>query len=159
MWVTANVTESNVAKLPKIKDGTFRLSATAYPGREFSARLLSVGATVDPQTRTVPVLAQAENADDLFKLGMFVHIHLDSSATETVLTVPAAAAVEIDGQNFVFVPVKNAAENQVVFSAARGDRPADRRPRGDQGGLEPGRPDRLFRQLHAQERADPAEPD
>ena len=56
------------------------LSATAYPGREFSARLLSVGATVDSQTRTVPVLAQAENADGLFKLGMFVQIHLDSSA-------------------------------------------------------------------------------
>ena len=32
VWVTANVSESDVAKLPKIKDGTFRLSATAYPG-------------------------------------------------------------------------------------------------------------------------------
>ena len=43
VWVTANVSESDVAKLPKIKDGTFRMSATAYPNREFSARLLSVG--------------------------------------------------------------------------------------------------------------------
>ena len=34
-----------------------------------------------PQTRTLPVLAQAENTDDLFKLGMFVRIHLDSSAS------------------------------------------------------------------------------
>lgn len=106
VWVTANVTESDVDKLPRIKDGSFRMSATAYPGREFSARLLSVGATVDPQTRTLPVLAQAENAEDLFKLGMFVRIHLDSSAIESVLTVPAAAAVEIEGQNFVFVPAK-----------------------------------------------------
>ncbi len=57
VWVTANVSEANVGKLPKLKDGTFRMSATAYPGREFSARLLSVGATVEPQTRTVPVLA------------------------------------------------------------------------------------------------------
>ncbi len=111
VWVTANVSEANVAKLPKIEDGTFRMSATAYPGREFSARLLSVGATVDPQTRTVPVLAQAENADGLFKLGMFVQIHLDSSSTETVLTVPAAAVVEIDGQNYVFIPAKNAHAN------------------------------------------------
>ncbi len=107
VWVTANVSEVNVAKLPKITDGTFRLSAKAYPGREFSARLLSVGATVDAQTRTVPVLAQAENADGLFKLGMFVQIHLDSSSTESVLTVPAAAVVEIDSQNYVFIPVKN----------------------------------------------------
>jgi membrane fusion protein, heavy metal efflux system len=112
VWVTANVTESDVEKLPKLKDGSFRMSATAYPGREFSARLLSVGATVDPQTRTLPVLAQADNAEDLFKLGMFVRIHLDSSAVESVLTVPAAAAVEIDGQSVVFVPVKNSPENR-----------------------------------------------
>jgi multidrug efflux pump subunit AcrA (membrane-fusion protein) len=112
VWVTANVTESDVAKLPKIKDGTFRLSATAYPGREFSARLLSVGASVDAQNRTVPVLAQAENEEGLFKLGMFVRIHLDSSSSEEVLTAPTAAVVEIDGQNFVFLPVKNTPENR-----------------------------------------------
>ncbi len=115
VWVTANVSEVNVAKLPKIKDGTFSLSAKAYPGREFSARLLSVGAAVDAQTRTVPVLAQAENADDLFKLGMNVQIHLDSSSTESVLTVPDAAVVEIDGQSYVFVPVKNG-PSEHVFS-------------------------------------------
>ena len=112
VWVTANVTESDVDKLPKIKNGSFRMSATAYPGREFSARLLSVGATVDTQTRTLPVLAQAENAEELFKLGMFVRIHLDSSAVESVLTVPAAAAVEIEGQNVVFVPAKKSPENR-----------------------------------------------
>jgi membrane fusion protein, heavy metal efflux system len=115
VWVTANVTESDVDKLPKIKDGSFRMSATAYPGREFSARLLSVGATVEPQTRTLPVLAQAENADELFKLGMFVRIHLDSSAVEPVLTVPAAAAADIEGQNVVFVPVKKSPENRSFY--------------------------------------------
>jgi membrane fusion protein, heavy metal efflux system len=112
VWVTANVTESDVAKLPRIKDGLFRMSATAYPDREFSARLLSVGATVDPLTRTVAVLAQADNAEDLFKLGMFVRIHLDSSAGESVLTVPASAVVDIEGQNSVFVPVRNAPDNR-----------------------------------------------
>jgi membrane fusion protein, heavy metal efflux system len=111
VWVTANVSEANLAKLPSIKDGTFRISAKAYAGREFSARLLSVGATVDPQTRTVPVLAQAENADSLFVLGMFVQIHLDSSSTEAVLTVPAAAKVDIEGINYVFIPIKNASKD------------------------------------------------
>ena len=81
VWVTANVSEVHVADLPEIKGGTFRLSATAYPGREFSARLLSVGAVFDPHTRTVPVLAQADNAEGLFKLGMFVRIHLGGSST------------------------------------------------------------------------------
>ncbi len=59
---------------------------------------------VDPQTRTVPLLAQTENPDDLLKLGMFVRIMLDSSASEQVLTVPAGAVVEIETEKYVFVP-------------------------------------------------------
>ncbi len=104
VWVSAKVSESDVAKLPKLKDGTFRLSATAYPNREFPARLLSVGAMVDPQTRTVSILAQTDNPDDLLKLGMFVRIMLDSSSSEQVLTVPANAVVEIETEKYVFIP-------------------------------------------------------
>ncbi len=112
VWVTANVSESDVAKLPKIKDGVFRFTATAYPNREFSARLLSVGAIVDPQTRTVPLLAQTDNRDSLFKLGMFVRTNLDSSASENALTVPASAIVEIDNARYVFAPVKQGPQNR-----------------------------------------------
>jgi membrane fusion protein, heavy metal efflux system len=104
VWVTANVPESDVAKLPKMQDGTFRVTATSYPGREFQARLLSFGAAVDPQTRTVPLLTQTENRDGLLKPGMFVRILLDSSAGEEALTVPADSVIERDTLKFVFVP-------------------------------------------------------
>ena len=104
VWVTANVPESDVAKLPRMEGGTFRLTATSYPGREFQDQLLSFGAAVDPQTRTVPLLAQTENPEGLLKPGMFVRILLDSSASEQALTVPAAAVVEMDSVNFVFTP-------------------------------------------------------
>jgi membrane fusion protein, heavy metal efflux system len=112
VWVSAKVSESDVAKLPKLKDGTFSVTATAYPNREFSARLLSVGAMVDPQTRTVSVLAQTENPDDLLKLGMFMRIMLDSSSSEQVLTVPANAVVEIETEKYVFVPAGKEAGHQ-----------------------------------------------
>ncbi len=113
VWVTANVSESDVAKLPKIKDGVFRLTATAYPNREFSATLLSVGAMVDSQTRTVPLLAQTDNREGLFKLGMFMRINLDSSASENALTVPQSAIVEIENARYVFVPVEQGPQNRV----------------------------------------------
>jgi len=104
VWVTANVSESDVAKIPRIKGGTIRMTATAYPNRELSARILSVGALVDPLTRTVPLLAQTDNPGDLLKLNMFVRIMLDSSASERVLTVPAGAVVEIETEKYVFIP-------------------------------------------------------
>jgi len=118
VWVTANIAESDVASVPKIKGGAIRLSATAYGGRLFAAQLLSVGAMVDPQTRTVPLLAQTNNHDGLLKPGLFVRILLDSPITEQALTVPHAGVVEIEGKSGVFVPARTGAgaTNQHAFT-------------------------------------------
>ncbi len=115
VWVTANVSESDVAKLPKIKDGTIRFTATAYPKKDFTARLLSVGAVVDPQTRTLPLLAETDNPGDLLKPNMFVQILLDSSATEQALTVPASAVIEIETEKYVFVPADKGPANRTFI--------------------------------------------
>jgi RND family efflux transporter MFP subunit len=112
VWVTANVSESDIAKVPKIKNATFRMTATAYPDRQLTAHLLSVGALVDPQTRTVPLLAQTDNPDNLLKLGMFVRIILDSSTTQDVLTVPSGAVVEIETEKYVFIPSGQTSDHQ-----------------------------------------------
>ena len=119
VWVTANIAESDVASVPKIRGGAIRLSATAYGTRLFPAQLLSVGAMVDPQTRTVPLLAQSNNHDGLLKPGLFVRILLDSPTTKRTLTVPHAGVVEIEGKSGVFVPAKTggtAATDQHAFT-------------------------------------------
>ena len=67
---------------------------------------------VDPQTRTVPLLAQADNPDDLLKLGMFVQIILDSSASEQRAHGPGGAVVEIEAEKFVFVPAGKDADHE-----------------------------------------------
>jgi multidrug efflux pump subunit AcrA (membrane-fusion protein) len=105
VWVVANVYESDFASLHALRGGSVRLTATAYPGRSFEARLLSIGAVVDPATRTVPILAETQNPDDMFKLNMFVRISLDAAATEELVTVPISAVVEIEGRAGVFLPV------------------------------------------------------
>jgi RND family efflux transporter MFP subunit len=105
VWVMANVPESDLFVLPALRGGgTIRVTATAYPGRTFEARLLSVGSVVDAATRTVAILAETPNPDGLLKLGMFARIVLDSPVTQESLTVPAAAVVEVEGQKAVFVP-------------------------------------------------------
>lgn len=104
VWVMANVPESDFGILPALKRGTIRLSAVAYPGRTFEAKLLSVGAAVDPASRTVPIMAEAKNPDDILKLGMFVRITLDTPSTQEALTVPSGAIVEIEGKDGLFLP-------------------------------------------------------
>ncbi|WP_435020827.1 efflux RND transporter periplasmic adaptor subunit [Tundrisphaera sp. TA3] len=102
----ANVPESYFPLLPSLGQGTVRLTAEAYPGRDFEAKVLYVGSEVDPNTRTVRLVAETKNPDDLLKLGMFATIVLDSAASEPSVTVPAASVIEIDEKPAVFVPAK-----------------------------------------------------
>lgn len=103
VWVVVNIPESEFGLLPALKQGKIRVSATAYPGRWFDATLLSVGASVDPTTRAVPMTAETPNNDGLLKLGMFARIALDTATERKTLTVPGSAVVEIEGKTGVFL--------------------------------------------------------
>ncbi|WP_165249127.1 efflux RND transporter periplasmic adaptor subunit [Paludisphaera soli] len=104
VWVTANIPESDLAKIPSIEGGLVRLTTAAFPDRDFEARVLSVGALLDPTTRTVPLLAKTGNAGGFLRPGMFTRILFDGPTSEPALTVPAASLVEIEGRTAVFRP-------------------------------------------------------
>ncbi len=104
VWVQANIPESDFPLIPTLQNGTIHVTAAAYPDRAFDARLISIGSVVDEKTRTVSLLAETKNPDDLLKLGMFVRIVLDTTSKSTVLTVPSSAVVEIEKRKGVFVP-------------------------------------------------------
>lgn len=101
--VMANIPESDFAVLPTLREGAVRVSAAAYPGRAFAAKVLDVGAQVDPTTRTVTLLAETPNPDGLLKLGMFARVAMDSARAESAVVVPDGTVVEIDGKPVVFV--------------------------------------------------------
>jgi membrane fusion protein, heavy metal efflux system len=104
--VTANVPESRIGLLPRIGKPTVRLNAVAYPGRTFEASVIYVGDEVDPTTRTVSLLAEMPNAEELFRPGMFVRIMFDTPEKVAAVTVPSGAVVEIEGKAGVFRPGK-----------------------------------------------------
>lgn len=104
VWVTANIPESDLAKIPGIAGGSVRVTATAYPGRVFEAEILSVGAILDPTTRTVPLLARTGNGDRVLRPGMFARILFDGPTSAPALTIPASALVEVEGKPGVFRP-------------------------------------------------------
>ena len=106
VYTVAFIHESNFATLPGLNGGKVRLTTTAYPDRPFDSKMLYVGSEVDPLTRTVRLVAETENPDNLLKLGMFATIVLDTSTTEKALTVPKGSIVEVEGKHSVFVPGK-----------------------------------------------------
>ena len=104
VWVKADVPESDVAKLLEAPGRHDPVPGHVLPRPRVPGPAHLVGSVVDPQTRTVPLLAETENPEGLLKAGMFARILLDSSAVEEALTVPSAAVVEIESAKFVFVP-------------------------------------------------------
>lgn len=66
-------------------------------------RLISVGQTVNPETRTFPVIYEVINPLQRLRDGMFVEITVDTSGDREVLAVPKQSVVTEQGQTFVFV--------------------------------------------------------
>jgi len=104
VYAVANIPESDFAALPGLNGGTVHLTAEAFPGRTFDTKMLYTGAEVDPITRTVRLVAEADNRDDLLKLGMFARIALDTKTVEKATVVPPSAVVDFDGVAAVFMP-------------------------------------------------------
>lgn len=104
--VVAHVYESDFAALPTVPGEPLRLTAEAFPGVEFEAKVIDVGKEVEPTSRTVRLLGEAPNPDGRLRPNMPVRVAFDGPPTPPAPTVPAAAVVEIEGKAGVFVPGK-----------------------------------------------------
>ena len=63
-----------------------------------------VGATVEAESRSVPLVAELKNTDAHYKPGMFVWVDLPQGDLRQALAVPVSAVMRHDGKSFVFVP-------------------------------------------------------
>ena len=86
-----------------VRDG-LNLTATtsAYPGRKFAGRVLSVDSRIDPLTRAVTVRALVPNRDAVLKPGMFLTVALASDQRQA-LVIPEEALVPEQARQFVYV--------------------------------------------------------
>ncbi len=106
--IEANVFERD---LPTVRESTrASFTSAALDGEIYTVgtkdgdgRLVSIGQTVNEQTRTFPVIYEMKNPLNRLKDGMFVDVTIDTTGNRTVLAVPKASVVNDQGQTFVFV--------------------------------------------------------
>jgi cobalt-zinc-cadmium efflux system membrane fusion protein len=117
--------------LPAVREST-RASFTnaALAGEVYTVgtpdgdgRLVSIGQTVNEQTRTVSVIYDMKNPLGRLKDGMFVEVTIDTTGEREVLAVSKKAVVSEQGQTFVFV--FDGGENFEKRSVALGAEGAD----------------------------------
>ncbi len=102
MWMLANVPEKDV---PHLKLGQeVKAMVAALPGRVFAGRIVTIGASIDPNTRRVPVRSQIANPDYELRAGMFANFTIALAPPRRALAVPQDGLVrEGDGTMTVWV--------------------------------------------------------
>lgn len=107
VFLEAQVFEANLSAVRESGRATY--TAPALDGEVYcigeggDGRLASIGQSVDPQTRTVPVLYEVRNPLNRLREGMFVEITVDTSGKAKVLTVPKGSIINEQGRTFAFV--------------------------------------------------------
>lgn len=100
-----------------------RLTVPAFPGRIFEGRIVSVGAAVDLEKRTIRFLAEVENPPGApLRPNMFAQMSVIIGQQSKTLTIPLAAVITEGGGEVVFVASGNGYERRAVSLGVRDDR-------------------------------------
>lgn len=79
---------------PLMRSGlTARLTAPAWPGRNFTARLVDQSGAINPQTGSLQVQLVMDNADGALRPGGFAQVHFDVPVPAGRLNLPASALI------------------------------------------------------------------
>jgi len=107
LWVRAQIHEREWTAVDVKVGQEIALVVPGVSTHEATARVHHVGAVVEADSRSVPLVAELSNddGDAHLKPGMFVWVDLPQGAVREALVVPAAAVMRHEGRAFVFEPV------------------------------------------------------
>ncbi len=106
VWVMLDAYESDLGAIRKGDDLSFQVSA--YPGKEFKAKVNYIDPVLNPDTRTVGVRAEAVNRNFELKPEMFVSATISTSRTgQSGLIIPKTAILWTGPRSVVYVQKGN----------------------------------------------------
>lgn len=104
LWVRALVHERQWTAVEVADGQAVKVTVPGASVHETTATINHVGATVEAESRSVPLVAEIDNDDAHYKPGMFVWVDLPQGQLREAVAVPAEAVMRHDGKAFVFVP-------------------------------------------------------
>jgi len=114
VWVDANVFEKD---LQRVRLGQqVKLTVPAFPGSQFSGKVILVNSVVDPDTRTVKVRTEVPNPDGRLKPDMFANVEIITDVNRSAISVPQSAVLNDQGKTVVFVAEGNSYKKRQVHT-------------------------------------------
>ncbi|MCW9705765.1 efflux RND transporter periplasmic adaptor subunit [Fodinibius salsisoli] len=107
VWLKANVPAAKQSHIANAGQAAFRVQGDdrLYEVSELDGRLISRANSIDPQTRTLPLVYELDNTQNELPLGMFSTVHINTDTKENVLAIPQSALIEEEGNYNVYVHV------------------------------------------------------
>jgi cobalt-zinc-cadmium efflux system membrane fusion protein len=100
LWVAASVPENDIQRVTVGEEAL--VDFNAYPGQRLTGKVLFIGEILAPETRTVKVRIQLDNAEGRLKPGMFARVTLRGTESPELVVPPAA--LQLRGEkNYLFV--------------------------------------------------------
>lgn len=119
VWIDANVFEKDLNRVSRGQE--VKVSVPAYPGVNFSGRVILVSSVVDPDTRTVKVRTEVPNLDGRLKPDMFANVQIVTDLHRTAISIPEPAVLDDEGKRVVFVSEGSGYKKQAVVEGIRGN--------------------------------------
>jgi cobalt-zinc-cadmium efflux system membrane fusion protein len=102
LWGVAEIPEQQVAFVQKDQDVTIEVPAL---NKKIQGKIVYEGDIVNPETRTVMVRTEIDNADLKLKPDMLISMFIQSKKVSK-LAIPASAVVRENDRNYIFVQNK-----------------------------------------------------
>jgi len=118
--IEAQVPEADIAKIEVGNEA--RVSLDAYPGKDFSARVIYV-ADAEVEVEGVPtykVRLQIQDDDGRLKPGMTADLDISTETREDVIAIPQRAVISRDGQKVVRIEDGEVSREVTVRTGIRG---------------------------------------
>ncbi len=103
VWVSGQIKEKNIGSLQSLRD--CKIHIDALPGQEIRGRIFHVNKVMDESTRSVQVLIECENKNNLLKPGMYATVDFINTAVKTI-SVPEKAVLQRSNEQYVFKQLK-----------------------------------------------------
>jgi RND family efflux transporter MFP subunit len=104
VWLEVRVPAAFAPQVQRTSGATFRLEGGTREYR--TRRVISVGAVIDPASRTVPVLYEVGNGDASIKVGAIARAAVHTGERVSGVVIPTSAVLDEDGRPIAYVQVE-----------------------------------------------------
>jgi membrane fusion protein, heavy metal efflux system len=134
LWAIAEAPQQQAASVRAGQQVEIKVST--FGDRLFSGRVIHIGETLNPETRTAQVRCMVQNPRGELRPEMYATIDIASETGRQVLAAPSEAVIEMQGERVIFValepglfekrPVQTGREQNGMIEITGGLKPDDR---------------------------------